>query len=216
MRWHVFLLALIVIAASPLYGVPQGHSRQPGTWYERAARQINPSDTDYGAIWEQYKQDLLGQLRNPYFRYGFAATLAIVMLLGTMVAQHLSHRRGMETAVQCIADIQRHDEYARQAAREAIHRYNDHIEKCNRVIEADEGGLWKWISAAELGAMKNEIRCFNEDLKAAQQEIDRLNGELNAKSVTIADISLRSQKSAPESEPPLKPSVPPPHIQRIN
>src|SRR5688572_9227694 len=178
MKRYVFVLALIVIAASPLYSVPQGQRRHPETWYERAVRQINPSNTDYGAIWEQYKQELVDRLRHPYFRYGFAATLAIVMLMTTLFAQHVSHRRRMEIAVQSIADIRRHDEYARQVAREAIRRYNDHIEKCNRMIEADENGLWKWISTAELGTMKGDIRRLSDDLQAAHEEIHRLTGEL--------------------------------------
>jgi hypothetical protein len=199
-----------------LYSAPQRQSRYAETWYERAVGQINPSNTNYGAIWDHRKHELLDQFRNPYFRYGLAATLAIVVLFSTVFAQHVSHRRAIEIALQSIADIRRHDEYARQAAREAIRRYNDHIEKCNRMVEADESGLWKWISTAELRTMQHEIHRLNDALKTAREETDRVTGELELKSATMADMSLRSQKNVEESGQSSKGSAPPPHVQRIN
>ena len=216
MRRFLFIVTLIVIVESSLHATPLGQRRHLETWYERAARQINPSNTDYGAIWEQYKHVMAGRLGEPYFRYGFAATLAIFALLATTVAQHMSHRRAMEIAIRSIADIRGHDQYARRAAREAIRRYNDHIEKCNRVIEADENGLWKWISSAQLAAMKRDFQLLNDELKASQDEIKRLNAELEAKTVTIAEMSLRSKATPGDTEPSQKGPVPAAHIQRIN
>jgi hypothetical protein len=216
MRHVLFSVTLIVVVESSLYGTPLGQRQHLETWYERAARQINPANTDYGAIWEQYKQAMAGRLGDPYFRYGAGATLAVLALLATSLAQHLSHRRAMEIAALSIADIRCHDQYARRAAREAIQRYNDHIEKCNRVMEADESGLWKWISSAELASLKRDFQSLNDEMKASRDEIKRLNAELEAKAVTIVDLSLRSKATAGDGEPSKKGPVPAAHIQRIN
>src|SRR5262249_51021797 len=141
----------------------------------------------------RYKTQLKLKLRDPYFRYSFASTLAIVVLLSTLLAQHISHRRAIELALQSIADIRRHEEYARKAAREAIRRYNDHIEKCNRMVEADESGLWKWISLAELQALNSKMRRMADELEAAREEVKNLTAELSDKSAVIAEMSLRTK-----------------------
>src|SRR5262245_57568327 len=213
MKHLVLILTVTFAAAVGEHGTLSGQRPQADTWYERAARQINPSNTDYGAIWEQYKHAMTDRLRDPYFRFGFGATLAILVLLATSIAQHVGHRRAMEIAIRSIADIRHHDQYARQAAREAIQRYNDHVENCNRVVEADESGLWKWISSTELAAMNSEVQRLNDELKASREEVNRLNAELETKAVTIAEMSLRSTEVTQDSEPSVKRPVPAAHIQ---
>src|SRR2546422_4225432 len=143
------------------------------TWYERALRRVNPDNTDFGSIWAQRKRTFIDQLGNPYFQFGLGATVTIVVLLIAIFTQHLSHRRALEVAVHSITDIRRHHEYSREAAREAIRRYNDHIESCNRVIEASESGLWKWISSAELEAMKRKMQRLVDELTDAREEVKR-------------------------------------------
>jgi len=207
---------MLVVPVPSQNDSPQQTRKQPATWYERAVRQINPNETDYGSIWEKHKQDFIAQFRNPYFRYGLGTTLAILALFVTLFAQYLSYRRALEIAVQSVADIRRHDEYARRAAREAIQRYNDHIESCNRVIEANESGLWRWVSTAELAAMKHEMQQANDELKTAREEIKRLDAELDAKSATIADMSVRQRNDTSDTAQPSRHPVPPPHVQRIN
>jgi hypothetical protein len=215
MRRYFFCFVLLLAANLLMHGSPQqgqrGQRRQAETWYERAVRQINPSNTNYGLTWEHYKAEFKSRLRDPYFRYGFATMLAVIVLLTTLFAQHISRRRAIELAVQSIADIRRHDEYAREAAREAIRRYNDHIEKCNRMVEADESGLWKWISSAELQALNSKMRRMADELAAAREEVKSLKAELNDKSAVIAEMSLRA-KGGPGS----KHNVPAAHIERIN
>ena len=217
MRRYCFLLMLVCVAASPMHGSPQREQRrQAETWYERVVCQINPSDTNYGEIWERYKSQLKSELRDPYFRYGFAATLAILVLPSTVFAHHVSHRRAIELALLSIADIRRHDDYARQAAREAIRRYNDHIEKCNRMVEADESGLWKWISSAELQALNSKMRRMTDELAAAREEVKNLTDEVNDKAAVIAEMSLRPKGATPKGADGSKHNVPPAHIERIN
>ena len=138
------------------------------------------------------------------------------MLLVTQFALYAKYRRAREAAAKSIADVRRHDESARRAAREAIRRYNDHIESCNRVIEADESGMWKWVSSAELAGMKREMQRVTKDLNVSQEEIKRLKDELETKTAAIAEMSLRTKDSSRQVGPPSKHQTPAPHIERIN
>ena len=212
MKLCVFVLCVALFAAAPLYGqASKQRPKQHETWYEQALRSINPNNTHFGAIWEQRKRAILDQFGNRYFQYSFASTAAIVILLTVLCVLRISHKRALDLAAQSIADVLRHDEYSRQAAREAIRRHNEHIEKCNRMVEADASGLWKWISSAELEAVNSNMRRMADELAAAREEVKNLKAELNDKSDVIADMSLRS-KDATGS----KPNVPPAHIERIN
>jgi len=215
MNRRTCFLALFLAALCPLYA--HATQRRPAreTWYERALRQINPDDTDWGAIWEQHKREFLDQIGNPYFQYGLGSTTTIVWLFVVLFAQHVSHRRAHELAVQSIADIQRHDEYARQAAREAIRRYNEHIESCNRVIEAAESGASRWISSAELDALESEAQQARSEAAALREETKRLREEIQKQSAVIAGMSVRSG-DAQSSLPFAKDTPVSQYVTRIN
>jgi len=212
MKPFVSLVFVVLLTAGSSYGQPpKQRPKQPETWYERALRGINPNNTDYGAIWEQRKRAILDQLGNRYFQYGFASTAAIVILLTILCVQRVSHKHALDVAAQSIADVLRHDEYSRQAAHEAIRRYNDHIEKCNRMVEADASGLWKWISSAELEALNSNMRRMADELAAAREEVKTLTSELNDKSAVIAEMSLRGKGGSGSTQ-----NVPAAYIERIN
>jgi hypothetical protein len=98
----------------------------------------------------------------------------------TIVAR-VSHKRALDVAAQSMADILRHDEYSRQAAREAIRRYNDHIKTCNRVIEAKQEGHIKSTSATEA-----ELQRVTQELADTREENRALRSELAKKSRTGA------------------------------
>jgi hypothetical protein len=215
MNRSVCFLILFLAASSPLSA--QSIQRRPAreTWYERVLRQINPSDTDWGAIWEQHKQEFLDQIGNPYFRYGLGSTATIVWLLIVLFAQHVSHRRAQQLAVQSMADMRRHDEYARQAAREAIRRYNEHIESCNRVIEAAESGASRWMSSSEVEALESETQQARSEATALREETKRLREEIQKQSAVIAGMSVRSGDAQP-SLPFAKDAPVSQYVARIN
>jgi len=192
MKRRVCFLALFLAASCSLYAEATQRRAARETWYERALRQINPDDTDWGAIWEQHKQRFVDKIGNPYFQYGLGSTATIVWLFVVLFAQHVSHRRTQELAVQSMSDIRRHDEYARQAAREAIRRYNEHIESCNRVIEAAESDASRWISSAELEALESEVQQARSEAAALREETKRLREETQKQSAVIAEMSIRS------------------------
>jgi hypothetical protein len=218
MKRYASLLMLVLLGGSQLYSQNAQQRQKQLTWYESVARQVNADDTDYGSIWEQRKQEFISQLRNSYFRYALATT-GVAVLLGVMLfALYVRHRRTLEVMVQAIADVRRHDEYARRLAREATRRYNEHIEFCNRVIEGDESGLWKWMSGAEINAIKRERQQTIDELISAQREIRQLKEELDSKTAAIAEMSLRlkdTPRHVPQTRKPSDPASPA-HIERIN
>src|SRR6185295_8984739 len=136
MKRCTLLLTVFFVTTIPVYSQAPRQNPKPDTWYEQALRQINPNNIDFGSIWEQRKRAILHQIGNPYFQYGFATTTAAVVLLSLLCVQRVSHKRALDLAALSIADVLRHDEHSREVAREAIRRYNEHIDGCNRMIEA--------------------------------------------------------------------------------
>jgi hypothetical protein len=214
MNRRVWFLILFLAASYPLHSQTTPRRQTRETWYERVLRQINPSDTDWGGTWEQHKQDFLNRLGNPYFQYSVGTTVAIVWLFVVLFVQHGSHRRAQEVAVQSMADIRRHDEYARQAAREAIRRYNEHIESCNRVIEAADAGA-RWMSSAEVEALELEAHQAHNEATALREETKRLRDEIQKQSAVIAGMPARPGE-AQSSLPFTKDAAVSQYITRIN
>ena len=166
------ILFVFLLATWPAYSSAAQQRPKRETWYELALRQINPKNTDFGSLWEQRKRAILNQIGNRYFQYGFAATAAIVVVLTLLCVQRVSHKRALNIAAESLADVLRHDEYSRQVADEAIRRYNEHIESCNRLIEAgqdDEAELQR--VRKELADTRDENRKLRNDLAEKQKII---------------------------------------------
>ena len=200
MKCRVLLLALFLSIALPVSGAAQERPSRE-TWYERVVRQINPNDTDYGAIWEARKKAFTDRIGSPCFQYGLAATVTVVWLFIVLYAQHVSHRRKEDIAVDSIADVLRHDAYSREKAREAIRRYNDHIEACNRVIEAEESGASRWVSSAELDTLQSELEQYRSDAAALREESKRLREECERHKATVAELSVHSRTDSQATLP---------------
>src|SRR3974390_1686548 len=125
---------------------PQGQRQAPpvrpmyqrrDTWYEFLLKQFNPSNFDYGAWIEERRQVFLDEsVRNPYFKYSLGTTIALLVMAMLYTKQWIDHRRAMWITAEMMTDLYNHDAYSRGVAREAIQKYNDHIERCNGAIEA--------------------------------------------------------------------------------
>jgi septal ring factor EnvC (AmiA/AmiB activator) len=73
-----------------------------------------------------------------------------------------------------------------------IRRYNEHIDKCNRVIEAQEVGLPSAGAAnTEVESLRRQLEEARTECDAATRERDKLQAELKQTSATVADLSLR-------------------------
>src|SRR2546427_4141008 len=188
MKRCAFLLMTFFVTTVPVYSQARQQSRRNTTWYEEALHSLNPNDIDYGSIWEERKRAILHQMGNPYFEYGVAATAAVVVLLTLVCVQRVSRKRALELAALSIADILRHDEYSRQVADEAIRRYNDHIESCNRLIEAGRDH-------------EAELRRVRKELADTRDENGKLRNDLAEKQKVIAGMT---QQEKGEHAPPVQ------------
>jgi hypothetical protein len=171
-------LSFSLFVALQVQGETPDKPMSPATWYERILQRINPDGVDYGAMWEERKQEFIRQLSNPYLQYSLGATVGLVLLLTVAIAQRLSYRRAVAIATQSITDVVRHDAYSRNVADEAIRRYNEHIEACNRVIELGQDGLGSSMAAREaalqvlkrqLADVRQENGSLREELKKSRQ-----------------------------------------------
>jgi len=81
---------------------------------------------------------------------------------------------------------------SRQAATEAIKKYNRHIEQCNRVIEASEAGDARpgW-GETQVDSLKEELRRVAGQLEVTAQDRNKLQEELRQKSLIVSDLSTR-------------------------
>ena len=61
-------------AAHPMY-------QRGDTWYEFLLKQFNPNNFDYGTWIEERRQVFLEEsVRNPYFKYSFGTTIALLIM----------------------------------------------------------------------------------------------------------------------------------------
>jgi len=175
------------------------YTRQ-GTWYEFLLKQFNPNDTDYGQWLEHERQAVLeARLRNPYFRYCTATTLALLVMGIVCAKLRIDHRRAMWITSEMMADLYNQDAYSRKTAQEAIERYNTHIERCNRAIEAAEHGDNASGKASEIEQLKGELACVASERDTATRERDVAREELRKKSDILADMSMRLETAAGKS-----------------
>src|SRR5690348_3819465 len=188
------LIALLLLGCSVVFAQNQ---RQPyahrETWYEFLLNQFNPHHTDYGTRLEDRRRAFLkATAREPRFWYSLSVTAGILVILLAYTKLYLDHRRSMRITSEMMADIYTHDLYSRQAANEAIRKYNVHIEHCNRDIEAEESGDGRpgWSDTATEN-LKAELQRVVTQLEATTQERNKLQNELQQKAVIVADLSAR-------------------------
>jgi uncharacterized protein YoxC len=170
----------------------QGHTQQPpDTWYEFLLKQFNPSDVDYGKWMEERRRAFLeATVRNPYFPYSFWLTLWSLFVMVAYNKLRLDRRRESYLTEEMLADLYNQDLYSRQAAREAIAKYNNHIETCNRAIEVGAGEGIAGNTSRE-DELKAQVQKLADDLRATAAEKDRLAEELKQRSAVVTDLSLQ-------------------------
>src|SRR5215813_3485570 len=195
MNRFAVVIVLMVVASLSAYGQARKQTKRDNTWYEQALHHLKPNDIDYGAIWEQRKRALLDQAGNPYFQYSFVATVGVLVLLGLLCVQHVSRKRALDIAALSIADVLRHDEYSRQAADEAIRSYNEHIESCNRLIEAGHD------SEAELQRVRKELADTKGENKSLRNQLATAQKTAAGKAQGKVEASPPLVQEEKESEP---------------
>lgn len=193
-------LACGVVLAALLFAAPTVRPQGPRppyqpreTWYEFLVRQFNPSNFDYGAwIEERKKAFLAATVQTPYFWHSLTVTLLLLFLILAYTKLHLDHRRSMWITAEMMADLYNHDLHSREVAREAIEKYNAHIEQCNRAIEAGDSpdGRPGW-GDTESRSLRAELQRVAAQLEATAQDRSKLQEELAQKALVVADLSMR-------------------------
>ena len=169
------------------------------TWYDFFLHQFNPDNLDRGVWIEQRRQIFLeATARNPFFKYSLVVTVLLLVAMVVCAKFHYDLKKIRWIHAMQMADVLSQDRQSREAAREAIRRHNDHIEKCNRVIEAQEAGLPLSTPAAnsEVEALRAELQQTGDDLSAVKRERDQLRAELDQTRTSVADLSLRVESLA--------------------
>lgn len=186
--------------ASPAPPASTSLYQRRDTWYEFLLKQFNPEDFDYGTWMEQRRQAFLdSSVRNPHFRYSAIVTLALFVLSLLYTKQRIDHRRSMWITAEMMTDLYNHDAYSRQVARDAIQKYNEHIERCNRAVEAGEHGVSAEGVESEVERYRAELQSVTAERDACKRERDLAKSDLAEKERMLADMSFRLDALAKKS-----------------
>lgn len=178
--------------ASPAPQVSAYPYQRRDTWYEFLLKHFNSDDFDYGTRMEQRRHAFLdASVRNPYFRYSAIVTLALFVLSLLYTKQRIDHRRSMWITAEMMTDLYNHDAYSRQVAREAIQKYNEHIERCNRAVEAGEHGMSAEGMESDVERYRAELQSVTAERDAYKRERDLTKSDLTEKERVLADMSFR-------------------------
>ena len=132
------------------------------------------------------------RLKNPYFLYSLCTSHRVVACMAVVCTKlWIDHRRAMWITAEMMADIYNQDAYSRRIAQEAIEKYNTHIERCNRAIEAAEHGEAVPGKGSEIEQLRGELTCVASERDTATRERDLAREELRKKSEILAEMSMR-------------------------
>ena len=152
---------------------------------------LNPRDVNLGSVWEERRRVWLENAgAHRYFWYAFSATALLILSWFSLAWLHTDRVRERWQLAEHAADALRYAEYCKHRAQEAIGRYNEHVEKCNRVIEAEESGITT-PETANLEDYRREIQRLKSDGDAKDLQVARLEEQLAQKSTQLNNLTER-------------------------
>jgi hypothetical protein len=167
-----------------------GYKGQHVTWYDALLHSLNPKNIDWGLRWEQRRANFLeNTIGNKYFVFCAFLVLcfyAALVAIGWIVRDHKQDIRYFETE---LVKGRNWAAYWKSRALEAIAKHNEHIERCNRVIEAGESGVS--IGDSEAADLRRELERTRTELQNTTSEKLRLEAELDEKRRMTTELSLR-------------------------
>jgi len=168
-----------------------GYSRGRTSPLEAMVHALNPRDVNLGAMWEERRRTWLENAgANRYFWYSFGATVLVILSWFALAWTHTDRVRERWQLAEHAADALRYGEYCKRRAKEAIDRYNLHIETCNRVIEAGESGI-ATPETANLEDYKRELQRLKSDNDAKELQVARLTEQLEQKAAELNSLTER-------------------------
>jgi hypothetical protein len=189
----------------PAYGIEQysplaaagGYRRHRETFWEFWWHRFNPRNVNYGVWIERRRQMFLEQAgANRYFWFSFWAFAGICFLLLWATKERIDRKETEWEAAECLADLANYADYCKRNALEAIHRHNDHIEVCNRVIESAETGRPVTPGSDSGGDWKGEVQKLRAEVADKSAEVVKLSADLAQKGATVADLNTRINELA--------------------
>jgi hypothetical protein len=168
-----------------------GYSQAHTSPLEAMVHALNPHDVNLGAMWEARRRAWLENAgANRYFWYSFGSTALLVLSWFALAWVHNDRVRERWQLAEHAADALRYAEYCKRRAQEAISRYNEHVEKCNRVIEAGESGM-STPETANLEDYKRELQRLKSDNDAKELQVARLEEQLEQKGTQLTSLTER-------------------------
>lgn len=168
-----------------------GYAKGRQSPFEVVVRAMNPRNVNFGELWEQRRRMWLDNAgANRYFWYSFAATAILVLSWFSLAWMYTDRVRERWQLADHTAEALRYAEYCKRRAGEAISRYNEHIEKCNRVIEAGESGM-ATPETASLADYRRQIEQLTADNDAKALKLARAEEELQKKSKELIAVTAR-------------------------
>ena len=168
-----------------------GYSRARSSPLDAMVHALNPRDVNLGAMWEERRRAWLENAgANRYFWYSFGASMVVIFSWFALAWVQSDRVRERWQLAEHAADALRYAEYCKRKAKEAINRYNLHIETCNRVIEAGESGI-ATPETANLEDYKREIQRLKSDNDAKELQVARLSEQLEQKAAELNSLTER-------------------------
>jgi len=168
-----------------------GYSHGSTSPLEAMVHALNPRDVNLGAVWEDRRRAWLENAgANRYFWYSFGATILVILSWFALAWVQNDRVRERWQLAEHAADALRYAEYCKRKAKEAIDRYNLHIETCNRVIEAGESGI-ATPETANLEDYKRELQRLKSDNDAKELQVTRLSEQLEQKAAELNSLTER-------------------------
>jgi hypothetical protein len=169
-----------------------GYAHPGVTPWQAIVNYFNPHHLNMGRLFAERKQAWLDNaLYNQYFWYSFWVTGLLILSWFAIAWIHSDRHRATWELAECASDALRYSEYCKREAKEAIRRHNDHIEKCNRIIEDRRSGLMTTPETANLQSFKQELQKLRADNESLRLENTQLQERLDGKTAEFQKLTER-------------------------
>jgi hypothetical protein len=175
--------------AQPYRPIPVGATQPRESIWEFYLKALNPRQINWGDEIDRCLAVLAEQsVGNPYFRLCAAQMGLIVSLLVVCWLWWDKMLQIKGVAAECLSDAINAKRIADHKALDAIGRYNQHVEQCNRVIEGQESGVGGGQDAAD---WQREIRDLQTQLATERTQSARLDAELKKRDEMQTQLERR-------------------------
>jgi len=172
-----------------------GYGRSGVTPWQAIVNYFNPHHLNMGQLFAERKQAWLDNaLYNQYFWYSFWVTGLLMLSWFAIAWIHNDRHRATWELAECASDALRYSEYCKREAKEAIRRHNDHIEKCNRIIEDRRSGLMTTPETAQVEDLKRDIKRLVADNDTLTKHNERLLEEKEQKAAEFRTLTQRVEE----------------------